>query len=57
MNEDLLNDYEQLRLQNMRRNAAGLPDAVFAINRSNNQRGGAVGSGRKWWSGKTETEY
>jgi len=23
----------------------GLPDAVFAINRSNNQRGGAVGSG------------
>ena len=39
MNEDLLSDYEQLRLQNMRRNAVfmeslGIPDAVFAINES-----------------------
>ena len=36
MNEQLLSDYEQLRLQNIRRNAAfmeslGLPDAVFAM--------------------------
>ena len=48
MNEDLLSDYEQLRLQRMRRNAAfmeslGIPDAVFAINQSN--QSGAVGSG------------
>jgi hypothetical protein len=36
MNEQLLSDYEQLRLQNMRRNAAfmeslGIQDDVFAI--------------------------
>jgi hypothetical protein len=55
MNEHLLRDYELLRLQNIWRNTAfveslGIPDAVFAINQSNQR--GAVGSGvrRQGWN-------
>ena len=41
--EDLLSDYERLRLENIRQNAAfmeslGIPDAVFAINESGGAR-------------------
>jgi len=52
MNEDLLSDYEQLRLQRMRQNAAvmeslGLSDAVFDINGSYNQHGARLGRRRR----------
>ena len=48
--EDLLSDYERLRLERMRQNAAvmeslGLSDAVFDINASYNQHGAGVGNG------------
>ena len=55
MNEHLLSNYDLLRLQNIWRNTVfveslGIPDAVFAINQSNQR--GAVGSGvrRQGWN-------